>query len=268
MEQKKTRHLLSDLWDSYEDVYSKDFLPRKKDDLTTILADVFVVGPYYSYVIYVPDSSLLQVSESTLRIHGLSDYPVSVADIIDQIHPDDLDFVLMAEKATLEKMKEIGFNYQLYLKSSYCFRMRIADGSYHMFHHQAIHLNKDEDGRLITALNIHTDIQHITCTNNKIVLVTNIGTKETYFCQIDLSLVEHKPCVPELTKREREILSLIAKGHSSTQIAESLFISPDTVRTHRKNLFRKSNVNCVAEFVRKCIEWGLLQLIYFYTIEL
>jgi|GEM_PF-164719 len=267
MEQKKYRHLLSDLWESYEDVHPRDFIPRKEDDLATTLADAFVVGPYYSYVINVLDSSIQQVSESVLKIHGLPDYPVSVSQIIDHIHPDDLDFVLMAEKATLVKMVEIGFNYQLYLKTSYCFRMRVADGSYHMFHHQAIHLTKDERGRLITALNIHTDIQHITCTNNKIVLVTNMGTKENYFCQIDLSIVEPKSCVPLLSKREREVLVLVAKGHSSTQIADRLFISPDTVRTHRKNLFKKTNVNSVAEFVRKCIEWGLLQLIYFYCIE-
>ncbi|WP_223580168.1 hypothetical protein [Sphingobacterium sp. GVS05A] len=35
-------------------------------------------------------------------------------------------------------------------------------------------------------------------------------------------------------------------------------MSPDTVRTHRKNLFRKKETKSVGEFVCKCIEWGLV----------
>jgi two-component system nitrate/nitrite response regulator NarL len=43
-----------------------------------------------------------------------------------------------------------------------------------------------------------------------------------------------------LTKREREIISLIAKEKSNVQIAEMLFISEHTVESHRKNIFRKT----------------------------
>ncbi|WP_418361187.1 hypothetical protein [Sphingobacterium detergens] len=35
-------------------------------------------------------------------------------------------------------------------------------------------------------------------------------------------------------------------------------MSPDTVPTHRKNLFRKKETKSVGEFVCKCIEWGLV----------
>lgn len=42
------------------------------------------------------------------------------------------------------------------------------------------------------------------------------------------------------TRRESQILELIAKGYTSKEIAESLFISVDTVKTHRKNMIRKA----------------------------
>ena len=42
------------------------------------------------------------------------------------------------------------------------------------------------------------------------------------------------------TKRETEILSLIASGHTSDAIAAHLFISIDTVKTHRKNIIKKA----------------------------
>ncbi|WP_373564535.1 response regulator transcription factor [Sphingobacterium sp. E70] len=49
-----------------------------------------------------------------------------------------------------------------------------------------------------------------------------------------------------MTKRDMEILALVAKGNSSPQIAKKLFISPDRVRTHQKNLFRKRKPKVLA----------------------
>ncbi len=266
MEQKEYRHLLSDLWESYPDALSKLALPKKSYSIVEHLTDILSVGPYYYYVVNIADYSLDQVSDNTKQVHGFLSQPKTLKTIIDQIHPDDLDFVLRAEEACINKIAEIGFQHQLYLKSSYCFRMQIANGCYHMFHHQAIHLEKDNDGRLQTALNIHTDIHHIIQTNNKIVLVSGFGPRNDFY-QMDLSISPSKNCIPKLSRREMEILPLIAGGNSSPQIAEQLFISPETVRTHRKNLFRKTNTKNVGEFIRKCIEWGLLQFLYFYTVE-
>ena len=47
---------------------------------------------------------------------------------------------------------------------------------------------------------------------------------------------------PELTEREREILSLIAQGHNNPEIAERLVLSPKTVRNHVSNIFSKLQV--------------------------
>ncbi|MFD1772104.1 LuxR C-terminal-related transcriptional regulator [Sphingobacterium suaedae] len=267
MEPKKHRHLLADLWESYPNALSNNFQSEKSYSIVNHLSDILAIGPYYHYIINIADYSLSQVSQNTKDIHGLTSQPTTVKEIIDQIHPDDLDFVLRAEEATLVKMQEIGFEHQLLLKTSYCFRMRVSNGSYHLFHHQAIHLAKDDSGRLSTALNIHTDIHHVTQKNNKIVLVTGIGTRDDY-CQIDLSSELAINNIPSFSKREMEVISLMAKGNSSPQIAEKLFISPFTVRTHRKNLFKKTETKNVGEFICKCLEWGLLQLLFFSNLEL
>jgi two-component system nitrate/nitrite response regulator NarL len=50
---------------------------------------------------------------------------------------------------------------------------------------------------------------------------------------------------PVITRREKQILELLADGHKGPQIAEQLHLSPLTVETHRKNLFRKFNVGSV-----------------------
>jgi len=57
-----------------------------------------------------------------------------------------------------------------------------------------------------------------------------------------------------LTRRELEILGLIAHAKSNAEIADGLFISPQTVGAHRKNIMRKLNISSTAGLVRFAIE--------------
>ena len=63
--------------------------------------------------------------------------------------------------------------------------------------------------------------------------------------------------LPILTKRETDILKLVAAGLTNPQIGEKLFISTDTVDSHRKNLHSKLGVNNTAMLVRYAIENAL-----------
>ncbi|MEO8513630.1 MAG: response regulator transcription factor, partial [Ignavibacteria bacterium] len=63
-----------------------------------------------------------------------------------------------------------------------------------------------------------------------------------------------------LTKREIEILKLIASGYSNQEIANILYISYNTVDTHRKNIMHKLAIKNTAGLVRYAIEKGLISL--------
>lgn len=63
-----------------------------------------------------------------------------------------------------------------------------------------------------------------------------------------------------LTEREHQILQLIAKGHSNKEIAATLFISDNTVKTHISNLFEKLGVRDRTEAVTKALRLGWLKL--------
>jgi two-component system response regulator NreC len=63
----------------------------------------------------------------------------------------------------------------------------------------------------------------------------------------------------ELTPREREVLSLVALGHTNPEIAERLVISVRTVETHRTNIHRKLGTSTRAEVVRYAMEHGLAE---------
>jgi two-component system, NarL family, nitrate/nitrite response regulator NarL len=56
--------------------------------------------------------------------------------------------------------------------------------------------------------------------------------------------------IPALTRREKEILQLLSDGLNGPQIAEKLFLSPLTIETHRKNLFKKFNASSVQQLLK------------------
>lgn len=64
--------------------------------------------------------------------------------------------------------------------------------------------------------------------------------------------------VPKLTRREKEILAEAAKGLTTNQMAEKLFISPHTVESHRKNLIEKFQTSNLSSAIKLAIEYGLI----------
>ncbi|WP_328561110.1 response regulator transcription factor [Streptomyces coelicoflavus] len=66
-----------------------------------------------------------------------------------------------------------------------------------------------------------------------------------------------QPLPDDLTPREREVLTLIGQGLSNRGIAEKLFISEATVKTHINNLFAKAHIRDRADAVRRAIAAGL-----------
>jgi DNA-binding NarL/FixJ family response regulator len=88
--------------------------------------------------------------------------------------------------------------------------------------------------------------------------IKTVAKGNTYFSfeagKIYKAIKEKQTQTPVLSKREKEVLRLIGNGLTNTAIAEKLFISVDTVDTHRKNLYTKLKVNNTALLIRKAIE--------------
>lgn len=64
--------------------------------------------------------------------------------------------------------------------------------------------------------------------------------------------------VPKLTRREKEVLNLIANEHTSQEIAEKLCVSPKTVEAHRNNLIQKMGARNTAGLIKSAMEKGLI----------
>jgi two-component system, NarL family, response regulator LiaR len=61
-----------------------------------------------------------------------------------------------------------------------------------------------------------------------------------------------------ISKREYEVLELMAQGLSNQEIADKLFVSLNTVKTHSSNLFMKLDARRRTQAVRRAKEFGLL----------
>jgi DNA-binding NarL/FixJ family response regulator len=63
----------------------------------------------------------------------------------------------------------------------------------------------------------------------------------------------------QLSERERDVLVLVASGHSASEIGEKLFISPKTVETYKQRITEKLNLSHRPDYVQFCLRLGLLQ---------
>ncbi len=63
-----------------------------------------------------------------------------------------------------------------------------------------------------------------------------------------------------LSTREREVLQLLAEGHTGSEIAQRLSLSPKTVETYRARLVEKLGIRDVAGLVRFAIQRGIISL--------
>lgn len=78
-----------------------------------------------------------------------------------------------------------------------------------------------------------------------------------YSPEVAECLLQQRPDTQPLTRREQTIISLLASGSSSKDMAEELNISVRTVETHRRNIKQKLSINSTAALVRYAIEFGL-----------
>jgi two-component system nitrate/nitrite response regulator NarL len=120
---------------------------------------------------------------------------------------------------------------------------------------KVIALSMNGDGPLIDKMIEEADVKaYLLKTTNKAELIEAIHAvvdNDTYFSKEIIeelhaySKIKRANQVINLTSREIEIIECIAKDLSNKQIAEHLYISERTVETHRKNIFRKTDLHSV-----------------------
>lgn len=244
---------LHKVWLDSRAFQSTDFPSISFNELTNSIASS---GPFYYYVIDFYDMSLSNVSGAIEDIHGLDPKTVTFNDVLNTIHPDDVDFVANAEAFITTFFRErIAREKLLRYKMNYSFRSRMKDGEYVLLNHQAILLSLDEDGRSGKSLNIHTRIDHLSNLNTRKISLIGLNGEPSY---MNMSLDGELRPMPAFSKREKQILKLISEGFSSTEISEKLFIAVMTVKKHRQNILEKTDCKNITQLITESTFHGLI----------
>lgn len=142
------------------------------------------------------------------------------------------------------------------------------------------HIKKERPGIKTLIVSMHTDTGMIdtliksdvdgylskNATQSELLLaVRTILNGEKYFSQsVKQAYMENvfnkgKDTMVMLTKREKDVLKLIAEEYTTQEIADKLFLSKHTIESYRKNLISKLNVKNLAGLTRYAIKLGLVK---------
>lgn len=246
---------LHDVWiDSQIKSLENQVMPKMAfDNLTN---SIISTGLFYYYVIDFFDMSISHMSPSVYEVHGYNPESTTFDDILKAIHPDDVDFVVKAESFFINFFDtNLGREKLLKYKVSYCFRVRLGNGTFALLNHQSLILTLDGDKRIGKSLNIHTCIDHISTFNTYKISLIGLDGEPSF---LNLSLDGSITNTVKFSKREVDIIRNIANGLNSLEIAKKLFISDSTVKKHRKNILKKSACKNTAQLVKDCIFQGLI----------
>jgi DNA-binding CsgD family transcriptional regulator len=213
----------------------------------------FAVGPYFWFIPDQTDMTIVAASENTRQLS-----PYNPEEWIGQdanfwasnIHPDDRHYVLSAallsaeinESYAREKSDKIRMNI-------YC-RMLDANSNFRWVLIQFPNRYFNAENRVASTWVMITDLGHLK--NNIAHMMTVIDTTNNVNQYFSVSLQTKELTaidLPKITKREQEILQLMARGLNSPEIAKELFISNLTVEQHKRNLRKKTGSKTSAELM-------------------
>lgn len=204
---------LREVWDSSTPNFSnKKSLDVKQVNI--LISDIFSVGDYYFYVVdfsSFPKLNLSFVDQSVVRFFGVDKEKFTFEDVIRNVHPEDIDFCVSCEKVVMEFVTNLSPEDLPFYKYSYSFRVKNKSGKYKVIQHQAIIISAGENGTIAHALNVHTDISHITSSPSRLMSFLGLNGRQssTGIDPFDPSFdTRNNP----LTNREREILNFLERG--------------------------------------------------------
>jgi DNA-binding CsgD family transcriptional regulator len=254
--------MISDLYKEANKIWKK--ISRKKTndqfeldmEVYKKLLDIFMPGDYYYYIFNVADGVFEFVSEEITPVLGYAVEDIDVPFFINRIHKEDQPWFLNFEHKVQEFFAKLTPEQVPNYKVRYDYRIRKNDGSYIRILQQVITIQFAEDGSVLKTLGVHTDISHLKESGTPLLSFIGLNGEPSYYNVVAASLF--KTDSSGLSKREIQILRLLAEGRSSDEISRVCFISKQTVNTHRKNLLKKTGCTNAAELTVLAVRKGWL----------
>lgn len=206
------------------------------------------------YAVYdMHQCNYLLLSEEQKKTFGYSEN-IDLEKHYKNIHPDDLRFVLETDSMVYRFYAKLPPDKKKEFKLVYNFRTKTAEGIYKHFMHQTVVIEQDRDGKSWLTLVISHLLSDKTGNHSHQRRLINLKTGKLHL----FNEIDDISSTTTLTKREIEILDYIARGYDSTNIADKLNISTNTVYNHRQNILRKTQTDNTTQAVLYCKRIGIL----------
>jgi DNA-binding CsgD family transcriptional regulator len=192
------------------------------------------------------------VSENFSGITGYSldvMYREGLRFVMPLIHPDDLEAFNTISELLTQKASTLDAAELTNCRLSYDVRMAFADNTWHRMLQHNIPLTLDTSNRIVHALAILTDITPYKTGNYCSYQLAKYSDRERIIL-LEGVIGNNRQTLPEITKRERQVIELTARGLKESEVAAQMRIGIQTVKTYKKNLFRKTGCKNAAELVR------------------
>lgn len=262
---KTNQELIHQSWKEISESFSHKFKSFNLELFQDQFVSIFTAGPAYYYVINFssyPDIQFSFVHESAEKFYGIPADKLTISELMERIHEDDVLFMTQCERRVGEFLADLddpldSLNY----KFCYTFRLKNKNNKYRMIYHQALGILTDDAGKLAHVLGIHTDVTHFAPMGTRTMSIIGINGRPIYhgidpYEDFNLQQAEKEEII--FTARELEIIGYMAKGYTAAVIAETLLVSVNTIQTHRKNILKKSGCNNSVELVTYCIRNGII----------
>lgn len=205
------------------------------------------------YVLSLPNEAIISYQRGVKELLGYDENEFNAELTANCFHPNQAQLLQKIIKGainygitqTLEEEKDAWL--------LLIYKCRKKDGSYVPVLRQTSLFERDKNGRMMSSVSILTDLSGM---NNADSVewrfkgsMVNEQKFHSYIYGAMLSL---------FSKRELEILNLMAQGQTSKRIGESLFISKNTVDTHRRNMLKKADCANTNELIQFSKTNGIL----------
>ena len=89
--------------------------------------------------------------------------------------------------------------------------------------------------------------------------IRTVASGEQFLCEeVDILLKKNESRFVHLSRREQELLRLIVAGYSNSEIADTMYLGYETIKSYRKNLMLKLNVHNTAQLMKIAMEQKLV----------
>lgn len=250
------------IYDRQEYHLAKDSVSFDRKNVESIISSIYSPGPSFIYIFDFQKKEVDFVSDSMKDLFGIKPSEVDPAMLFEIVHPEDLEFFVKAEDTVAKFLfQEVDKSDFPFYKVSYCLRLGNPSKNipYQQYLHQAVTLTVDEAGNMSKVLGHQSNISHITTNNHYKISFLGLDGRPSFYNldpNQDLKLINAS--TKQFTNREIEILRLISEGMQSKEIANHLFLSYDTIRTHRNNILKKYEFKNIPQAIAFAIREGLM----------